>query len=421
MDINLSIRDRAGKTFTLKTSEEARSLLEAEVQYWSEAKAKLGKNLTGALPSIPQNIKAFLDQLKFFEEAESSDPKPSNINQVNQKFQQSKQQFTNWATQNWIYRGNAFTEAMLAAFEYSQESGNAFLDAIINNRAHLHGNPPSLNTFTGILMAYEYYFQDRSHLVKRRNAEKKSFTTLRNDLEDERNRLVSEIVEFRNEIDSWKDGTQEDFKGWFGRIQKQTAEWFTHHKERSDEAIDDHSALFNKMADHAVSRVQELEELYREKLRLAAPATYWANRARNLNFQGLLWACLLIVTSVATIAGAGCFFWGWLHKEPVPFGLQSLQGVALFGATAAAAVFLIRMLSKLTFSAFHLQRDAEEREQLTHLYLALIHEGALDTDSRDIVLQALFSRADSGLLGGDHGPTMPSPADIIAGVSRVKS
>lgn len=421
MDVNLTITDKAKRPFSLKTAGEARSFLEAEERFWAKQREKLGKNLDPKLASCQSQIKAFLDKMNALEEAESADPSPNNLNQLRQAFQQAKPSFTTWMAQHWISRESPFVEAMLAAYEYSQVSGNAFRDSIVSNHAQMTGNPPTFDSFTGVLMAYEFRLQDQTHLVKRRNAEKKSFTTLRNDLEEERNRLVSEIADFRSEIDTWRSETEDTFKDWFDRMQEQTADWFTHYKEDSEKAVAAHSTLFNKMADHAIERNKELEALYREKLRLAAPATYWANRARNLNFQGLLWACLLIVTAVATIAGAGCFFWGWLHKEPVPFGLQSLQGVALFGATAAAAVFLIRMLSKLTFSAFHLQRDAEEREQLTHLYLALIHEGALDIDSRDIVLQALFSRADSGLLGGDHGPTMPSPADIIAGVSRVKS
>ena len=178
--------------------------------------------------------------------------------------------------------------------------------------------------------------------------------------------------------------------------------------------------MFKEMSEYAIGRTKELEDLYREKLRLAAPATYWAKRARSLSFQGGFWAVLLVIVSIISIAGAGAFFWAWLHKAPMEFGLPSLQGVALFAATVAGAVFLMRTLSRLAFSAFHLQRDAEEREQLTHLYLALIHEKALDTQARDVVLQALFSRADSGLLSGDHSPTMPGVADAIAGLSRIR-
>jgi hypothetical protein len=64
-------------------------------------------------------------------------------------------------------------------------------------------------------------------------------------------------------------------------------------------------------------------------------------------------------------------------------------------------------LSKLTFSSFHLMRDSEEREQLTYLYLSLNNEGQIDGTSRELVLQALFSHSETGLLNGESGPTMP--------------
>ncbi len=72
----------------------------------------------------------------------------------------------------------------------------------------------------------------------------------------------------------------------------------------------------------------------------------------------------------------------------------------------------------MVFSSFHLQRDAEEREQLTHVYLALTHEkDELDVEARNIILQALFSRADTGLLGGDSGPTMPGINEMLKATS----
>jgi len=421
MDIDLNITDKTKQDFTLKTSEEARSFLEAELQFWTKQKEKLGSKLDKQLASAPARIAGFLDKINHLEK-ELGDPKAPSVNQRRQAFENEKQAFVNWATQHWIYRGGSFVEAMLAAYEYSQASGNAFRDSIISNRAQMTGNPPGFDSFTGLLMAYEYRLQDQSHLVKRRNAEKKSFERLRKDLEDERNKLLVEITEFRNEVDSWRNRTEGSFKEWFERMQQQTADWFNHYKEDSENAVAAHSELFNSMADEAIKRNKELEALYREKLRLEAPAKYWADRADTLGGQGKGWARLLVLFSLLLSVAAGGFFWAWLtNKAEIPFGLHSLQGVALFGASAAAAVFLVRVLSRLTFSSYHLQRDAEEREQLSHLYLSLINEGALDTESRDIVLQALFSRSDSGLLGGDHGPTMPSPADVIAGVSRVKN
>lgn len=66
-------------------------------------------------------------------------------------------------------------------------------------------------------------------------------------------------------------------------------------------------------------------------------------------------------------------------------------------------------------SATHLQRDAEERAQLTYFYLALIKDGAIDEKSRDIVIQSLFSRTETGLLGGDSSPTMPA-MDVLKNI-----
>ena len=80
----------------------------------------------------------------------------------------------------------------------------------------------------------------------------------------------------------------------------------------------------------------------------------------------------------------------------------------------AAFAFLARTLSRLTFSSFHLMRDAQERTQLTYVYLSLINEDKIDKSSRDIVLQALFSHTETGLLSGDSAPTMPGlGADAI--------
>jgi len=67
----------------------------------------------------------------------------------------------------------------------------------------------------------------------------------------------------------------------------------------------------------------------------------------------------------------------------------------------------IRVLARITFSSFHLARDAEEREQLTHIYLALKKDTTIDQEERKLIMQSIFSRADTGLLKEDSSPTMP--------------
>jgi hypothetical protein len=62
-------------------------------------------------------------------------------------------------------------------------------------------------------------------------------------------------------------------------------------------------------------------------------------------------------------------------------------------------------------------RDSEEREQLTYLYLSLKNQSAVDDNSKDIILQALFSRTETGLLAQEHGPTMPG-IELIKTVTK---
>lgn len=68
---------------------------------------------------------------------------------------------------------------------------------------------------------------------------------------------------------------------------------------------------------------------------------------------------------------------------------------------------------KYMFSNFHLARDAEEREKLTYLYVSLLNKGDFSEDERKIVLQALFSRSDTGLLKEDSSPTMPGISSVF--------
>ena len=57
-------------------------------------------------------------------------------------------------------------------------------------------------------------------------------------------------------------------------------------------------------------------------------------------------------------------------------------------------------------SSLHLSRDAEERKQLAYVYLALRNDKVLKDDERQLVFQAIFSRADTGLFKEDSSPTM---------------
>lgn len=85
-----------------------------------------------------------------------------------------------------------------------------------------------------------------------------------------------------------------------------------------------------------------------------------------------------------------------------------LKGTILFAIFLSVIVYIIRLFVKFSISSIHLARDAHERLQLTYVYLALSKEGEkISTQDRQIFLQAILSRADTGLLKGERKPEMP--------------
>jgi len=84
-----------------------------------------------------------------------------------------------------------------------------------------------------------------------------------------------------------------------------------------------------------------------------------------------------------------------------------MKATIVFALIASILVYFIRLFVKLATSAYHLSRDAYERYQLTYVYLSLLNEKAVKEEERNIVLQSIFSRADTGLLKGDSTPAFP--------------
>ncbi|MFH4043602.1 DUF6161 domain-containing protein, partial [Acinetobacter baumannii] len=85
----------------------------------------------------------------------------------------------------------------------------------------------------------------------------------------------------------------------------------------------------------------------------------------------MIWSIILAVVLGGGVGYFTYLFTHWLNGQEMTVSLHSLQGTVLLAVIISAFVFLIRMLSRLAFSSFHLQRDAEERQQLTYVYLAL--------------------------------------------------
>jgi hypothetical protein len=326
-------------------------------------------------------------------------------NHLKQQLSSLNQSSIQQINSRWLWSGQACTKAFVQCFvDYNAPTATAFLNFVVRKQLATSNN--NVDSFNGAMLGYEFVNQ-ASEITKRRNGEKVSLGHLRNSFANAKDELFTEVDELKSDFFQWDSTNKESFE----RLYKVN-------KYLGKRRIKNENKQFDKNLRTWSSTIEELEKTYEEKLRLDKPAEYWKKAARKYGIQGGLWSLAIIALVVVGLVYFREFFVTWLQGQDIGMQLNTIQGVILFGSIATVYAFLMRVLSRLTFSSFHLMRDAEEREQLTYLYLSLSHETEVDATSREIILQALFSRSETGLLAQEHGPTMPGVGEVLRNLSK---
>lgn len=181
--------------------------------------------------------------------------------------------------------------------------------------------------------------------------------------------------------------------------------------------IEDNATQFEQ---NYKNRIEVLEETYTKLLQLKGPAGYWDELAKSYRKRGwwLLGAVGLIggvVFSSLLALLLDCDELPLLNH--VKFDAATVRASLIFIVLTSVAGYLLHLFTRLSISSFHLARDYRERFQLTRVYLALIKDGDIQNEesTRQIILQSIFSRSDTGLLKGDHALTMPGVGELVKG------
>jgi hypothetical protein len=256
------------------------------------------------------------------------------------------------------------------------------------------------DNFTGALLAYEFELKDHTNLTTRRTKEKSSISKIKSDLKEQLNESETQLTEhLSNANQEYKDYVKniDIFK-----TEKETLfnDWFNKSKED-----------FTVFDSESKDKITDLETTYEELLRLKKPAEYWSSRAKTLKKEG--WTAVKWLVGLIAFACITLYLLLWLTPEGmllsfVKGNAQAIKWSIIYVTFISFLAFGIRALNKIAFSSFHLARDAEEREQLTYVYLSLIKDNAVDEKDKSLIMQSLFSRAETGLLKDDSGPTMPN-------------
>lgn len=165
---------------------------------------------------------------------------------------------------------------------------------------------------------------------------------------------------------------------------------------------------FSIYKDEKEKKLSILEKTYEEKLRLSKPAEYWSQMSNYYSHRGIGWfaassilACLIIGLLIVLVVHLPNLF------SANEYWMDTVKNTALVSVITGIAIYILRITVKMSLSSFHLSRDAKEREQLSYFYLSLIESEAVTEKERGLIINALFSRSDTGLLKGDSAPSMP--------------
>mgnify|MGYP006143095477 CR=1 FL=1 len=256
------------------------------------------------------------------------------------------------------------------------------------------------DNFTGGLLAYEFELKDHTNLTIRRTKEKSSITKIKNDLKEQLNESEIQLTEHLTNANKEYKEYVENIDGF--KTEKETLfnKWFDKSKEN-----------FTTFDSDSKDKIADLERTYEELLRLKKPAEYWSSRAKTLKAEG--WTAVKWLIGLISFACITLYLLLWLTPEGmllsfVTGSAQAIKWSIIYVTFISFLAFGIRALNKIAFSSFHLARDSEEREQLTYVYLSLIKDSAVDEKDKNLIMQSLFSRAETGLLKDDSGPTMPN-------------
>ncbi len=203
-------------------------------------------------------------------------------------------------------------------------------------------------------------------------------------------------VELNKDVDAYISSRKE-----FAQLKEQYTSILQENKQNMDRLIDTYE-----------QKMDGITAAYSEKLIIVAPVKGWTDFAEVTKGTSKKWKWATIAVVLLLGVTGGVILWKLPQRlfdsaDTTPVS-AIIRWFSVFGLIISSQVYLLRLFVRLWMSSEHLTKDARERARLAHQYLALIKEGAITTEERSIVLQSLFSRAETGLLKGDSSPTMPN-------------
>lgn len=159
------------------------------------------------------------------------------------------------------------------------------------------------------------------------------------------------------------------------------------------------------------AEIDRLEKRYRENLALEEPKRVWDAAAEEYAVKTRYWAIgtAVIIGVSLMLSGGGVALVAWGKLPELPWLSPSFIVLALI----TFLVYVIRVFIKVTLSNGHLAAAYRQKATMTYFYLALMEkEHAVDDPERPLVLSALFSPVDTGLVKSGESVSLDALASL---------
>ncbi len=366
--------------FEIISAKRYQQYLEEEIEFWETNDPKNQFKIFADVSSYKQALTRFKNAIQWAERGVSyeyncKNELRSSINEINGK---------------WVYSKTTIAKYLVEkCADCSSQYIEGFKYGLLSNRAQSFSNNVGVIEGMGAAFVFLKSFNQIPKYTK------EDFAKLKENI-DEANKAYMEL-------DSRYTNSFRAHEEMVGSLKEKEEQHIADMKQNSDEFFAE-----------SLKKLNDLEKLYKEKLKLQAPAEYWEKLEKAYLKKGIIWVALSVIIAGLTLLVSILL----LRELPNlftenPQWIEVFKNSAIFTVALSICIYILRLFVKLATSSFHLSRDAKERNNLSYFYLALKQDGSVSDKERIIVLNSLFSRADTGLLKGDSSPTMPTSANDV--------
>lgn len=178
-------------------------------------------------------------------------------------------------------------------------------------------------------------------------------------------------------------------------LHQESATALTGLQTQSEEAKESRGREWSEQRDSFNEEWTRLKRIYDEQLALLAPTQYWDKRAKMHALQAAIFASIFCIVLGITLSVFVFDAMPHLLTASKAKDVSPLLALIPVAIPAFAAIWVLKILSRLLSENLQMMRDARERETMVKTFLALMHDEErgktlVRDEDRILILHALF-------------------------------